>query len=998
MLDEVTIPESVLRRSYAFERLGTQAAVLDATGTIVDTNEAWRLFASLNEAIPGTTGPGMNYLEVCDRAYRSGVESAGAVAAGLRGILEGERGSFEFEYPCPSPLQERWFLLHASTAPVHDGAGIVLVHVNITTRKLLEARLALNVDLDPATGLPDRLATVRFIDDLLAYATPGGMPAAISVCVDGLDEVDTELGDPAGEELFGQVATRARHALRAGDRLCRVGHRALVVVCPNIDDAAAAGVVRRLRDAIASPFQVGTTEVLLGVTVGLAIAATGSTAESLLVAASATATRESDVNRPAPQRITEMARPPPQMPATAVSQESALALAASDAQRDAVVAHSTDLVIYFESDGTIVWASPATTFLFGIEVTSLVGRNGLELIHPDDREAALGAFTSISAFGATVRCEFRVVADDGTIHWVEETATNLVDDPHIGYIVANLNNITARKRDEDAIQLQNRLLDAAGQAIVAVDMKGDVFYWNAAATQIYGWTADEARGQPAADICIPAEGWADQAVEVEEYVVAGKPWAGEFSTLRKDGTAVPVYVTDTPVFDDAGTQIGIIAVSTDITDRKKLERDRVQMATHDALTGLANRSLLLTLLGDALTACDPRAAGVGVLLFDVDRFKLVNDSLGHDRGDQLLVAIAGVLQETTEAGDIAARFGDDSFAVVLPVLNSSDQVLQLAGRIRARLGQGVTVAAERYLPTISIGMVITKPGDTEITALRDAETAMYRAKEKGRDRAEWFDPSLRRDVVTRLEVERDLRQAISDDELYLVFQPVIDIDAGTIASCEALIRWSHPTRGNLDPDEFIPVAEQTGLIVSLGRWVLRHALAAARAWPDDMLIAVNLSPRELAEPDLVGFVESTLTELDVAASRLVFEITETAVVEDPTAAARVISALRTLGVSIVIDDFGTGYTSLSFLRDYQIDGLKIDRSYVTDLAHGSTAIVDAMIRMSAALGLHVIAEGIETEEQLAQLRALGCRYIQGFLLGQPVRSEDLPFSEPRACS
>src|SRR4029078_5425426 len=410
---------------------------------------------------------------------------------------------------------------------------------------------------------------------------------------------------------------------------------------------------------------------------------------------------------------------------------------------------------------------------------------------------------------------------------------------------------------------------------------------------------------PAADICYSAEGGADQAVEVEESVVAGKPWAGEFSTLRKDGTAVPVYVTDTPVFDDAGTQIGIIGVSTDITDRKKLERERVHMATHDALTGLANRSLLLTLLGDALTARDSRAVGVGLLLFDVDRFKLVNDSLGHDRGDQLLVAIAGVLRETIEPGDITARFGDDSFAVVMPVLESPDQVLNLAGRIRARLGQGVTVAADPYLPTISIGMVITKPGDTEITALRDAETAMYRAKEKGRDRAEWFDPSLRRDVVTRLEVERDLRRAISDDGLFLQFQPVVDMETGKIASCEALIRWNHPTRGNLDPDQFIPVAEQTGLIVSLGRWVLRHALAAARAWPDTVLIAVNLSPRELAAPDRVAFVQSTLAELDMAAGRLVFEITETTVVEDPTAAARVIAALRTLGVSIVIDDFGT---------------------------------------------------------------------------------------------
>jgi len=990
VLGEVTLPESVLRRSYAFERLDAPAAVLDATGTIVDTNEAWRLFASLNEAIPGTTGPGVDYLQVCDRAYAAGAASAGAVAAGLREILLGERGSFELEYPCPSPLQDRWFLLHASTAPVNDGAGIVLVHVNTTSRKLLEARLAQNADLDPATGLPDRLATVRFIENLLAHADPRATPTAISVVVAGLDQVDDELGNPAGDELFLQVTTRARHALRAGDRLCQVGPRKLVVVCPDIDENGAACVVRRLRDAIAYPFQVGTTEVSLGVTVGLAAAVAGSTAELLLTAASAAAGRDIDLDRPAAQGITVMEPPPPRVESEVVVQETALALAASDAQRDAVVAHSSDLVLYFKSDGTVVWASPATTFLFGMQVESIVGRNGLELIHPDDRERALSAFASISGFGETVRCEFRVVADNGAIYWVEETATDLVDDPHIGYIVANLNNITARKRDEDSIRLQNRLLDAAGQAIVAVDMRGRIFYWNAAATQIYGWTASEVQGQAAADVCKPAEGWDDQARVVAEHVVAGKPWSGEFATLCKDGTAVPVFVTDTPVFDDAGTQIGIIAVSSDITDRKKLEHDRVRMATHDALTGLANRSLLLTRLGNALTACDPGAAGVGVLLFDVDRFKLVNDSLGHDCGDQLLVAIADALRETIEPGDFPARFGD-SFAVVMPTLGSPGEALHLAGRIRARLGEGLTVAADRYLPTISVGMVITKPGDTAITALRDAETAMYRAKEKGRDRAEWFDPSLRRDVVSSFEVERDLRQAINDDELFLRFQPVIDIESGEVASCEALIRWNHPTRGNLGPDEFIPVAEQTGLIVSVGRWVLRHALAAARSWPEAVLIAVNLSPRELAEPDLVSYVKNTLVELDVPASRLVFEITETAVVEDPTAAARVISALRTLGVSIVIDDFGTGYTSLSFLRDYQIDGLKIDRSYVTDLAHGSTAIVDAMIRMSAALGLHVIAEGIETEEQLAQLRVLGCRYIQGFLLGQPVASGELPF-------
>jgi diguanylate cyclase (GGDEF)-like protein/PAS domain S-box-containing protein len=999
VLDEAIIPESVLRRSYAFERFGAPAAVLDATGVVVETNEAWRLFASLNEALPDTTGPGVDYLRVCDRAYEFGVETAGAVAAGLRTILDGERSSFELEYACPSPLEERWFLLHASTAPVDDGVGIVLFHVDISTRKLLTARLAQNADLDPLTGLPDRLATIRFIEVLLAPGSPlGGLPCAISVVVDGLDDVENELGHPACEELFVQVTARARHALRGSDILCRFGPRHLVVVCPDIDDDAAAAVVRRLRDGIATPFQVGTTEVALGVTVGVATARAGFTAQALLTAASAAATRELDVNQPAPRGITVMARQP-RRAAAALHPETALALAAAHAQRDAVVAHSSELVVYFETDGTIAWASPATQFLFGIDVESLVGRNGLELIHPDDQERTLADFASITAFGDTVTCEFRVIADDGSTHWVEETATNLVDDPHIGYIVANLNNITARKRDEDAIRLQNRLLDAAGQAIIAFDMTGNIFYWNAAATEIYGWTADEARGRPAGELLSPGEGWADVAVEVAEHVIAGKPWKGDFLTTRKDGTEVPVFLTDTAVFDENGAQIGIIAVSSDITDRQKLELDLVEIATHDALTGLANRSLLLTLLDDALIARD---GCVGLLLFDVDRFKLINDSLGHDRGDELLVAIAGALRDTIEPGDIAARFGDDSFAVVIPVLDSPDQALRLAARLQARLVEGLAVGDDRYLPTISVGMVITKAGDTGITALRDAETAMYRAKERGRDRAEWFDPSLRRDIVTSFEVERDLRQAICDDELFLEFQPVIDMETGEVASCEGLIRWNHPRRGRLGPDDFIPVAEQTGLIVSVGRWVLRHALTAARSWPDEVTIAVNLSPRELAEPDLVTFVKRTLADLDVAAARLVLEITETAVVEDPTAAARAISALRALGVGVIIDDFGTGYTSLSFLRDYQIDGLKIDRSYVTDLEHGSSAIVDAMIRMSSALGLHVIAEGIETDEQLAQLRALGCRYIQGFLLGEPVAPEDLPFggrlSARRACS
>jgi diguanylate cyclase (GGDEF)-like protein len=465
--------------------------------------------------------------------------------------------------------------------------------------------------------------------------------------------------------------------------------------------------------------------------------------------------------------------------------------------------------------------------------------------------------------------------------------------------------------------------------------------------------------------------------------------------VRPDGEVRWVEAHLTLSTDPDSSESAVSGTLLDITDRKQLELDLLEQATHDSLTGLANRALLLAELGKILATSNPGGAGVGVLLFDVDRFKLINDSLGHERGDQLLVAIAAALRDTLGPGEVAARFGDDAFAIVVPDLSASGQALGLAERLRARLADGLAIGADRYRPTISVGIVIARTGDDPLTVFRDAETAMYRAKEKGRDRAEWFDPSLHRDVVASFQVESELRQAIKHDELFLEYQPVLDLESGTCTSCEALVRWQHPERGRLAPDDFIPIAESTSLIVLVGRWVLRHALATAAGWPDSVRIAVNISPRELAEPDLLAFVKDTLAGFEVAPGRLVIEITENAVIQDPTAAARTISALRTLGVSVVIDDFGTGFTSLSFLRDYKLDGLKIDRSFVTDIEHGSTAIVDAMIRMSAALGLEVIAEGIETEAELAQLRALGCRFIQGFLVSEPVAPEALPWAKSR---
>jgi diguanylate cyclase (GGDEF)-like protein/PAS domain S-box-containing protein len=991
MLEEIAVRESVQRRSYAFERLAAPAAVLDASGVVVETNEAWRVFALLNEARPGTTGPGTNYLRVCDRAYNSGVRSAGTVAAGLRSILRGERGSFELEYPCPSPIEDRWFRLQASSAPVHDGSGIVLFHVNVTARKLLEERLGQETGRSPVTGLLDRRAAGRLIERALARAPADQPLTVINIKINELAS-SGEGSSPAAQDLLVQVTARALRVRRDADRLCELAENELVLVCSDLGCDDTAGMVRRLRDALGAPYQVGASEVQVEVAIGSASSTAQSTSNALLATASANGTVEVRADRRAARPALLIARPPPEHRPAAVLPSATLPIEPAQAQRDAVVARSSEIVIYFDPDGTIAWASPATQAVFGWAPDDLVGRSTLDLIHPDDLERAFAELHVITELGDHATSEFRIVADDGTVFWIEETVTNLVDDPHVGYVVGNVRNITERKQLEQAQETdRRRLADAQRSAHLGsfeLDVAAQTITCSAELKAILGIDAAIA---PSFEV-FEARIHPDDRALVETMLtaaVAGTPDV-EYAhrVVRPDGTVRWVAARLTLSTDPSLP--GVSGTLLDITDRKQLELNLLHQATHDPLTDLANRTLLMEQLDKALNTGDPPGA-VGVLLFDVDRFKLVNDSLGHDHGDQLLIAIADALRATLGAGELLARFGSDAFAIIVPNLTAPGYALELAERIRARLGIGLFVGTDRHLPTISVGIVIAGPGGNAITVLRDAETAMYRAKEKGRDRAEWFDPSLHRQVVASFEVERDLRVAIEHDQLYLEFQPVLELDTGKITSCEALVRWHHPRRGNLGPDEFIPVAENTGLIVVLGRWVMQHALATAVDWPDTVDLAVNLSPRELAEPDLLPFVKNALAELAFPASRLVFEITETAVVEDPTAAARTISALRALGVGVIIDDFGTGYTSLSFLRDYHLDGLKIDRSYVTGLDHGSIAIVDAIIRMSSALGLEVIAEGIETQAELTQLRALGCRYVQGYLVSRPVAPGDLPF-------
>ena len=421
----------------------------------------------------------------------------------------------------------------------------------------------------------------------------------------------------------------------------------------------------------------------------------------------------------------------------------------------------------------------------------------------------------------------------------------------------------------------------------------------------------------------------------------------------------------------------------------------VRMAYHDTLTGLPNRALLLDRLEQVLLRSHGDGRVAAVLLLDLDNFKLINDSLGHHAGDELLVAASRALSGAVRPGDTVARLGGDEFVVLLPEVHDDAEAIALAEQIAAALHQPFAVADRQVIVTGSIGVALSDPaGDQPERLLRSADLALYKAKDNGRDRYELFDPNLEASAIERLDLETDLRSALGENELKLHYQPIIGIDSGRILGWEALLRWHHPVRGMISPGAFIPVAEATGLIVPIGRWVLETACWQMRQWirlspGEDLSMSVNVSARQFQDPNLVDDVARVISHTGIAPHAIKLEITESAVMQDAESAEGILRRLKALGVQLAIDDFGTGYSSLSYLKRFPVDTLKIDRSFVDGLGHDAqdTAIVRSVVALAQTLDLSVTAEGVETPSQLAQLRLLGCNYSQGYLLGRPVAAE-----------
>ena len=417
-------------------------------------------------------------------------------------------------------------------------------------------------------------------------------------------------------------------------------------------------------------------------------------------------------------------------------------------------------------------------------------------------------------------------------------------------------------------------------------------------------------------------------------------------------------------------------------------------ALHDPLTGLPNRTLLLERLNHWLDRAGRTEGRAAVLFVDLDHFKVINDGLGHEAGDNLLLAVAERLRSVLRPSDTVARVGGDEFVLLCEDIASEPAALELVERLTVALDGPLVLGGHQRVVTASIGIALAEAGTNPEALLRDADAAMYRAKERGRARFELFDEAMRDRSLRWLETERELRAAIEHREFHNLYQPIVDGDREVIGF-EALVRWSHPERGVLSPAEFIPVADQSGLIVPIGDQVLRAACAEAVRWPvradgEPLKISVNLSPRQVSHPSLVDSLAEVLEETGLEAGRLQLEITETVLIDDTDVALETLNDLKALGVGLVLDDFGTGYSSLAYVKRFPIDMLKIDRSFVDGLSRGGSedaAIVSAVISMGRALRVNVVAEGVETREQATQLRTLGCEFAQGFLYARPLGAD-----------
>ena len=676
--------------------------------------------------------------------------------------------------------------------------------------------------------------------------------------------------------------------------------------------------------------------------------------------------------------------------ALASERAEAVNLLQAQEERFRLIARATnDAVWDWDLTTDTLWWNDAIQLVFGYESATIEPTIDWwkRQIHPDDYESIVAKINAaIDGGSAHWVAEYRFRRADGTDALVFDRGFILRDkDGRATRMLGSIQDITARKEAEVALRESaesfDSLLDGTSERI-AIAVEGRILAINRAYTALLGYAPDEVLGRTGLDMIVPA----DRAIAAAN-IRDGHDQPYEIRQQRKDGAILATEVIGRAIrYRGKSARMTTIR---DITARKTLEERLAHQAFHDPLTGLPNRALFTDRVGQSLARARRDGGRSAVLFLDLDRFKDVNDSWGHDAGDQLLVAVAARLRGCLRDIDTLARQGGDEFTILLADGGDVYEVTQVAERLAAALAVPITIAGHDHRITTSIGIVLTTNEYTRVEdLLRDADIAMYRAKETGKARYAVFDPAMQAILVRRLALERDLRQAIERGELALHYQPIVDLNTAQIVKVEALLRWQHHQRGAIAPLEFIPLAEETGQIRTLGRWVLREACRQARTWQragTPIVVAVNLTAHEFQQPTLADEVLSALAEVGLAAEYLVLEITESVAMYDAATTVTTLTTLRAHGIHVAIDDFGTGYSSLTYLKRLPVNTLKIDRAFIDGLGTDaeSTAIVKAIITLAHTIGLRIIAEGMETPAQARQLREMGCEFAQGYYFSRP---------------
>lgn len=548
----------------------------------------------------------------------------------------------------------------------------------------------------------------------------------------------------------------------------------------------------------------------------------------------------------------------------------------------------------------------------------------------------------------------------------------------------------ARRQSEERYR---RLFESSRDAIYMTTRDGSFVDANTSMLELFGYTRDELLQLNANQLYNTA---ADRNRFQKEIEKVGSIRQHEVKLKRKDGKVLDCLKTATLQRGDDGSIVGYQGIIHDISERKKTEEQLAYTAFHDALTQLPNRALFMDRLERLVRHAKRRPNyRFAVLFLDLDRFKIVNDTMGHHVGDALLTAVARRLENCLRAEDTVARLGGDEFAIIVDSIRDAGDATRVAERILQELALPFTMGEHDVQTNSSVGIALSYTGNASAdTLLKDADTAMYRAKTGGRGRYEVFDPQLHRQAVHQLQIESDLRRALQAREFVLVYQPVIDIQQTRLAGFEAFLRWQHPTRGLISPGEFIGVAEETGLILQIGWWVIEEACRQLHTWerayPEQIgssTISINLSGRQFYQPDLVQHIDEIIREAGASPARLRLEVSERDIMTNAEGSIAVLKQLRTRGMHLSIDDFGTGYSSLSYLQKFPITALKIDRSFVHSLQEGSAGLVNSILALGRSMGVEALAEGVETIEQAERLRTLGARYAQGYFFSAPVNAE-----------